>query len=49
MRGRTGVTFHREKLPAMDKTTLIAASVPALLLLGIVVFLLYNWRRHRIF
>lgn len=33
----------------MDKTTLIAASVPTLLLLGIIVYIIYNWRRSRSF
>lgn len=36
----------------MDKTTLIAASVPVLILLGIIVYVVYtvyNRRRHRIF
>jgi hypothetical protein len=30
-----------------DRTTLIAASVPVLLFLGIVVYLVYGWMRKR--
>lgn len=36
----------------MDKTTLIAASAPVLILLGIIVYVVYtvyNRRKHRIF
>ncbi len=31
----------------MDKTTLIAASVPVLLFIGMVVYVVYQWRRKR--
>jgi hypothetical protein len=31
----------------LDKTTLIAASVPVLLFIGIVVFLVREWRKNR--
>lgn len=31
----------------MDKTSLIAASVPVLLLLGMIVYMIYNWRKGK--
>lgn len=37
----------KRKLPVMDRTTLIAASAPTLLLLAIIVYVVYRWRKHR--
>lgn|GEM_PF-2267166 len=32
-----------------DKTTLIAASVPVLLLIAIIVFVVYKWRKGNLY
>ncbi len=48
--GKSSSNFSRDNLSDMiDETTLLAASVPVLLFMGIVGYLVYSWKKNRHF